>query len=52
MLHAKAFIMLEDASSLVPGLRAAKALASGAVAWRLKAVVAAGLSYPMACCAN
>ena len=44
--------MLEDASSLGPGLVAAKALASGAVRGHLKAVMAAGLSYPMACCAN
>ena len=44
--------MLEDASSLGPGLKAAKALASGAAAGHLKAFMAAGLSYPMASCAN
>ena len=43
---------LRPASSLVPGLRAARALASRAVAGRLKAVMAAGHSYPMTSCAD
>ena len=51
-LHVKAFHMLEDASSLGSGLKAAKALASRAVSRRPKAVMAAGRSYPMSSCAN